>query len=95
MLPRDKRHKKREKSPSKVRSRPFESSADSTPKTRSGDCCKTRSQSQCQIITIKSKRAIDTPKKDNLPDNFHQMNIAEQIDYGMKVNIFAIFLNFI
>ncbi|XP_030759149.1 uncharacterized protein LOC115884634 isoform X2 [Sitophilus oryzae] len=36
-----------------------------------------------QIITVKSKRAIEAPQTEELPSNYHTMSIVEQIDWKM------------
>lgn len=74
MQPRSKIQPKRDKSPSK--SRRFD-----VPR-RSEEGRRTRSQTNCEIITIKSKHVIDVPVKESIPQD---LSIAEQIDFGMKV----------
>ncbi|XP_066151969.1 uncharacterized protein NSD isoform X2 [Euwallacea fornicatus] len=69
-----------EKSPNKCKSRQPTSSGNSMLR-KSEEGCKTRSQSQCQIISIKSKHTVESPSKEILPT---ELSIAEQIDFGMK-----------
>lgn len=77
MQSRSKMQPKRDsKSPSKSQSRRFDAPR------RSKEGLRTRSQTNCEIITIQSKRVIDVPVKENFPQD---LSIAEQIDFGMKV----------
>lgn len=77
MQPRSKIQPKRDsKSPIKSQSRRFDAPR------RSEEGRRTRSQTNCEIITIKSKHVIDVPVKENFPQD---LSIAEQIDFGMKV----------